>query len=383
MDEVLCAGAGPDDVVATGRAVNPVLAGAWRDASLGCHLVVVPGQDDVPVEVRLSDPAAIPWLDAFSGLDPAPYAVLPRTQAVAERCGGPARLPSWPAVSLVNSKTWSNGLVQDLGLFGAAAVGRSPAEVRRLAGAADAAQVVLKDPYGVSGLGALIVATPRILDIVVRGLERQADRGAEVELLVQPLFPVADSFSGHLIIDPRGGITLLGFQRTMHDGLAYTGSAPIPPELERSLERSGYPDVLTEVGKILLEAGYHGPVCVDSLVLTDDRIVPVLEINARQSMGLLSLRLNERVADRGVTARLRSRPTPVDDASFTERLIERLRASGLLWPGHGRGVMPLASGPLAPPRGRLFYALFAVADEDFQTLDTAIGQHLAALRKPS
>jgi hypothetical protein len=383
MDEVLCAGAGPDDVVATGRAVNPVLAGALHQASLDCHMVVVPGRDDVPVEVRLSRPATAPWLDVSGCLDPVPYAVVPGTHAVAGQCGGPARLPSLPTVSLVNSKTWSNGLVQALGLFGAAAIGRSPAEVRRLAGAADSAQVVLKDPYGVCGQGALTVATPRILDTVVRVLERQADRGANVELLVQPLFPVAESFSGHLVIDPSGGITLLGFQRTMNDGFAYAGSGPVPPELERTLERSGYPDVLIEVGKILFQAGYHGPVCVDSLLLTDDTIVPVLEINARQSMGLLSLRLNERVADRAVTARLRSRHTRVDDANFTERLIERLRASGLLWPGHGRGVMPLASGPLRPPRGRLFYALFAVADEDFETLDTATGQHLDALLDPS
>lgn len=385
MDEVLCAGCEPDDVLATARPMSPVLLEALHRARLGCETVVVPGPDDLPVEERFADRGVGPWLPRYGDLTPAPYAVVPRTHDAFACLGVSASLPDIEAVSLVNSKTFSNQLVNELGLFGGAVLARSPGQLRSLCTdlGAEEGRVLVKDPYGVSGRDALIVDTPRVLDTVVRVLERQVEQGNEVELLVQPLFHVAQSFSGHLLIDRAGRLKPLGLQVTANHGFAFAGSATAPLWLERAADRAGYPELLVTLGKILFTAGYYGPVCVDSLLLEDGRIVPVLEINARGSMGLLNLTLAGGIADRTVRPRLRVRQIRLDDDGLTDRLLRELHSARLLWPGHGAGIMPLASGTLVPPRGRLFYALFAGGAAEFKALETSLDGLLAAARRPA
>jgi hypothetical protein len=385
MDQVLCAGCEPGDVLATSRPMSPALLEALHEAQLGCETVDVPGPDELPVEERFADQAVAPWLRRYKDLAPAPYAVVPRTHDALARLGGSTPLPDTATVSRVNSKTFSNRLTDELGLFGGAVIARSPGQLRSLCAdlAAKEGRVLVKDPYGVSGRDTLVVDAPRTLDTVVRVLERQVDQGNEVELLVQPLFHVAQSFSGHLLIDRAGGLRPLGLQATTNNGFAFAGSATAPAWLERAAERAGYPELLVVLGKILFDAGYHGPVCVDSLLLADGRIVHVLEINARSSMGLLNLTLAGRLGDRAVLPRLRVRQVRLDDGGFTTRLLGALRRARLLWPGHGTGIMPLASGTLVPPRGRLFYALFAAEAAGFDALETSLDDLLAAARRPT
>ena len=384
MDQVLCTGCEPGDLLATSRPISPALLEALHRAQLGCETVDVPGPVELPVEERLADQAVAPRLSRYRDLTPAPYAVVPRTHDAMARLGVPALLPDIKTVSRVNSKTFSNRLTDELGLFGGGVIARSPGQLRSLCAdlGANEGRVLVKDPYGVSGRDTLVVDSPRILDTVVRVLERQADQGSEVELLVQPLFRVAQSFSGHLLIDAAGGLRLLGLQATANNGFAFAGSATAPAWLERAADRAGYPELLTVLGKVLFTAGYHGPVCVDSLLLEDGRIVPVLEINARSSMGLLNLTLTARVADRTVRPRLRVRLVRFDGDGFTARLLGALHNARLLWPGHGAGIMPLASGTLVPPCGRLFYALFAGEAAEFDALETSLDGLLAAVRRP-
>ena len=384
MDQVLCAGCEPGDVLATTRPMSPALLEALRAAQLGCEMVDVPGPDELPVEERFADQAGAPLLPRHPPLTPAPYAVVPRTRDALARRGIPASLPDIEDVSRVNSKTFSNKLIDELGLCGGAVVARSPGQLRTLCAdlGAKGERVLVKDPYGVSGRDTLVIDAPRILDTVVRVLERQVDRGNEVELLVQPLFHLAQSFSGHLLIDRAGGVKLLGLQATVNDGFAFAGSAPAPAWLERAADRAGYPELLAALGKILFLEGYHGPACVDSALLEDGRIVPILEINARVSMGLLNLTLAGNLADRVVRPRLRVRQVRLDDGGLTTRLLGALRNARLLWPGHGPGIMPLASGTLVPPRGRLFYAIFAAEATEFDALETSLDGLLSTARRP-
>jgi hypothetical protein len=384
MDQVLCAGCAPGDVLATARPMSPALIEALSAAQLGCETVNVPGPGELPVEERFADQAGAPWGPRCPPLTPAPYAVVPRTGDALARHGIPASLPGIGDVARVNSKTFSNHLVDELGLCGGAVVARSPGRLRTLCAdlGARGERVLVKDPYGVSGRDTLVIDAPRVLDTVVRVLERQVGQGKEVELLVQPLFRVAKSFSGHLLIDRAGALTLLGSQATVNDGFAFAGSAPAPAWLERATDRAGYPDLLAALGKSLFREGYHGPVCVDSALLEDGRIVPVLEINARVSMGLLNLTLAGNLADRAVRTRVRVRQVSVDDGDPATRLLGALRNARLLWPGHGPGIMPLASGTLVPPRGRLFYAAFAAQDAEFDALETSLDRLLPPAGRP-
>src|SRR6185312_265336 len=151
---------------------------ALAAAGIAPRLAAVPGHQDATVEERLAV-AGGTALPGMSGWAAAFYAVRPDTAVAVHRLGLRATVPAVEVVARVNSKVWSNDLVRDAGLPGGAVLATTPAQVRRLVQDAPD-DVVLKDPYGVAGRGALRVANPRVLDTVVRHLERQVARGARV-----------------------------------------------------------------------------------------------------------------------------------------------------------------------------------------------------------
>ncbi|MFD2876798.1 hypothetical protein ACFTAO_13755 [Paenibacillus rhizoplanae] len=52
---------------------------------------------------------------------------------------------------------------------------------------------------------------------------------------------------------------------------------------------------MEEACKDLFETGYHGEVCIDSMLLASGELVPIVEINARKSMGLINHHINQYV----------------------------------------------------------------------------------------
>ncbi|MFG1654659.1 hypothetical protein ACGFIE_32510 [Micromonospora sp. NPDC049275] len=376
MDELLAVGCAPGDLLLTAEPMDEALVEALAVAGIAPRVAAVPGHPDSTVEERLAA-AGGTSLPAVSGWAAAFYAVRPDTSVAVRRLGLRAVVPAVEVVARVNSKVWSNDLVRDAGLPGGAVLATTPAQVRRLVRDAQG-DVVLKDPYGVAGRGALRVTTPRMLDTVVRHLERQVARGARVELLVQPLFEEASSFSTHVEVDPGGVVRWWGVQHVDNAEFAYRGSGPLPADQHASLDTSAHREAITRVGTALAAEGYRGPVCVDGLRLHDGIVVPVLEVNARRSMGLLNLHLDRRARAVGLRSWLRCRPTPVRPGDTVARLVSALDDAKLLFRGTDPGVLPLASGTLTPPRGRLFLAVFAPDDACRIALEAQVSDVRAA-----
>lgn len=332
MDElqaVLCA---PGDVLLTSRRPVPAFTDLMRAAGFAGQHLAVPGDPDRPVEERLASLG----LPGLAGARPAPYAVLPGTHAAAKALGLAGELPDPEAVRLVNSKTWSTRL----GLPGSGTVVTSPEELR----AAAVAPCVVKDPYGVSGQGNIVVDAPGRLALIERHLARTPGR---VELIVQPLYTRADDFAAHLTVESADHVTWHGIRQIHNEGHAYRGSSAPAPGLLRRLDRAGYRATVEAVAAEAAAAGYRGPLSVDSMTTASGELIPVLEVNARLSPGMIAQLLG---------ARLHLRTVPLRDTGSFERLVHLLDEEGLLVQD-GRGVLPLAAGTLAPPRGWLFYAV--------------------------
>ena len=98
---------------------------------------------------------------------------------------------------------------------------------------------------------------------------------------------------GHVEIGRDGSWRTLGVQSMHNRGFRHIGSGPPSEKLLAALD--GYQDVLAEVAKALIGVGYWGPAGVNSMLLTDGTLVPILEINARRSLGLLCMALGARV----------------------------------------------------------------------------------------
>jgi hypothetical protein len=89
------------------------------------------------------------------------------------------------------------------------------------------------------------------------------------------------------------------------------------------------------------------------MTTADGTLVPVLEVNARLSPGTIAQRLD---------ARLELRLVPVDGDDWFDRLVDALDRARLLATADRPGLLPLAAGTLAAPRGWLFLAVLGGAD---------------------
>lgn len=334
MDELLLGFCAPDDLLITRYPIHPdVLAGhSVRHLS-----VDNPGQG--PVE-RFIDP------DLVHGAEVAPYAVLPDTSRLVG-----ASLPSSGVVAQVNSKTWSNDLVIELGLPGAGRVVRSPEELVTAVTELDF-RALVKDPYGVSGRALLEVSTPGVLRAVERVLRKQDRR---VELLVQDKLPKLHDFSGHFLLHRDGTAEFLGLQQMTNKGFRHLGSHRPPTAL---VDERRYAESLACVTAALAKAGYWGPVGVDAMILADGTVVPVLEINARQSLGLLTLHLDRRT---DLTAHLWQLELNVAPGKGITHVLTAF--DGLLTTGDEPGVLVLNGSTLAAPGGRVYLAIFCRPDD--------------------
>ena len=369
LDEVLAAGCAPGDLLITRRTLSPAVRDSLGDAGIEFDHIAAENGDPSsvnghPVERLLLNGTALTELTAQYD-HVRPYAVLPDTVSLLTQWGRPSDVPPVSVVTRVNSKTWSNTLVQKLGLPGEAREARSVDELSSAARECGSS-VVIKDPYGVSGRGAHRVSSPGVLRAIERVLRRQEADGRRIELLVQPEFPKKCDFSGHLEVKSDGSSHFLGIQQMVNHGFRHLGSGPAGPELMSLLDRYGYRDLLADVGAALADEGYHGPVGVDSMVLDDNTLVPVLEVNARRSLGLLALLAGDRVAHTGLTCHLWQLGLTLGADQDVEDVISALREAELLYTGGIRpGVLVLGGGSLSQREGRL-YGLSYCAHDDAQ-----------------
>jgi hypothetical protein len=379
LDELQFALCEDGDVLLTAQEMLP----SHREylASLGFRFAHGRASESPPPEIS----------SRLAGARPSPYAVVPGLDTLCARWGVTGDLPPVEVVRKVNSKTYSHHLASSLSLFGAGCLVRSldalSAEGSRLL---SQGSFIVKDPFGVSGKGALIIRAQAELDRVLAHLKRQAEAGRFIEFLVQPVYDRVTDFSCHFEVT-RAGLHRYGAQVMDNDGLAFAGVRPAPAELEERLERLGQWRVVEQVARALAADGYHGPVCIDAMLLRNGMLVPLLEINARKSMGLINHHLQERIGN-GLRSHLGFLTLALRRRVTLDELLDALRRQGLLYDGARPGLLPLsgnavmanltaAEGEALGPgvRGRLYVAAMALEQAAAARLLDALGPCLEAL----
>ncbi|MTG90809.1 ATP-grasp domain-containing protein [Cellulosimicrobium sp. BIT-GX5] len=303
-------------------------------------------------------------------------------------------LPGVATTKAVNSKVYSRGLCDELGIEQARGWAcrtvedfeRACAEAARLV--ADGATVGVKDAYGVSGKGILVVDDPRRLDQLVRMVTRRAARSGDDRLavVVEVWADKATDLNYHFTVAPDGAVTFDFVKEAITEGGVHKGHR-IPSRLpaEQVDELAGLAERL---GARLAADGFHGLVGVDALVRTDGGLLPVLEINARSNMSTYTVPLQERFLPPGWVALARQYPlvldAPLPFAALHDRLGDLLPGA----PGEA-GLVVQATGTVnagAASRaaggtfaGRLHGLLVAPDDDALARLDAAVTERLAPI----
>jgi hypothetical protein len=219
-----------------------------------------------------------------------PWGWTPSAVRLGESLG--ARLPpvSLETVRRVNSKLWSHALEQELGVaMPGAAVAADFAElqeaVARACPRADD-KWVIKSPFGFAARERVLGRGARLEGAQATWARRQFAKG--VTLIFQPWLERVREYGVTLEIKPDGEIHFNGISDLQTNG-AGTGTGYLLGRPIDSPERAAELERLAQViGARLFREGYTGPAGVDALEHANG-LHPLLEINARYTMGFVAL----------------------------------------------------------------------------------------------
>lgn len=329
-----------------------------------------------------------------------PYAITADTEEYLHAAGSLGSLPDHETVKRVNSKFYSNRLLSRIGEKCYGTEVNSALEVQAVGNTLlKRGAYLLKDPFGVSGKGNMLIENEAMQRRIAEHLEKQERRGLRSQFLLEPLLRKETDFSSHWFIRENGETDFISVQRMLNQQQNYGGSIRADEAMILLLRNAGYFDTMEKALRILAEDGYHGFVCFDSMILEGGAVVPIVEINARKSMGLINAYLDKGWETYSHNGLLTFLSLGLPEGFAFGRLLDALHISGLLFTGQGAyGIVPLSSNTVmvndiltsrritegvqskrGMPKGRLYFSVVGRNDEHRSELIVSLRQVLADL----
>jgi hypothetical protein len=299
----------------------------------------------------------------YSDISHVPYAFIP---AIYQSQLKNHEYPDLEAVLFANSKSVCTELCLNAGIRCDGVVITTPKDLSDCLDTHDM-PLVIKEAFGVSGKGSLVIRDQRIRERVKRYLLDQVNNGCSLDLVIEPWLSKERDFSSQWRIDKSGCIQRIGVSYISNSGMKFSSVSPVSTEFMNVLEEQHYFDDMNTILGQLVERGYFGPVCIDSMLLDDGTIYPVVEINARESMGSIAQRWFEVVESSSKTKFTQfdiAYHTPLD----VQAVLESLRHEAALYNGK-EGGLPIAANSLQLPVengkmiGRWFQLTVGLDDE--------------------
>jgi hypothetical protein len=387
MDEFALVLAGAGDHVVLKAAPDPDYLSYLTD--LGCALPTVhvvansDGRRSVS-EDALADPGLVAALSKLvpEGAHLVAHGVSTVEEELAARTGLPLAAPDSVTCKAVNSKVYSRAVADDLGLRQPTGWGCSSAA--DLDAAVDGCRALLaagrrigiKEAYGVSGKGIVVVDDERRLERLHRMIVRGTDR---ISFVLEE-WVAKDADLNYQFTVGRDGSVRFDFvkqaltERGVHKG--HRMPADLAPGLLAEIH-----EVAALLGKRLAADGYFGVVGVDAFLDPDGGLYPVIEINARHNMSTYQVPLQESLIGADQVALARHYPLRLAcEVSFAEvakrldgLMLTRPRGSGLVVNNFATVNAGAASGGFD---GRLYGVVVADSADDLAAIDQRIAARL-------
>lgn len=277
-----------------------------------------------------------------------PYAVTPSFRSFASEWGQECLFPPLAAVVRANSKVFSTWMAQELE---GATSGRVVHSVEDLMATVENAtsEVLIKDPFGVSGSGQYLIRDQQSAARLALHLKQQLDKGRFIEFIVEPYTPFAMEFGSYYHLDRSGEIQHIGLCITKNRGAAYAASLQADQAFTSTLTATGYFSKALDYCHSVRKEGYWGPICIDSAILPDGSVRTVVEINARLSMGMIATEISSFLEYSGTRADLYCFDLAVHPSVRYEDIHKQLTDHKFLWQeASPAGVIPLTTGTFHP-----------------------------------
>ena len=316
-----------------------------------------------------------------------PFAIVPGVIELAQRYGMDSQFPSQEIIRWVNTKSYSLHVRDVLGLPN---VGISVEDTQAFQehGSRLLARgpYLVKDDYGVSGKGNQIVTQASTIDRLADYLRRQEKEGKHIRFVLEPLLPKKLDLSCQFHLSRDGLFRFISVQHLVNEGLAFGMSCSPTSDLLATLEGAGYFPLMEQVAKELYSEGYFGDVCVDSMLLKDGTLSPLVEINARKSMSLIKHEMDIYLNARSQSGILTSITASHDGVMSFGNLLDLLHEHELLFePDRDVGILPLSATTLFPAstspeernvRGRIYVEAVSVTPEQRLSLLASLASEM-------
>lgn len=384
MEELGVLLGGPDDFLVVKRPVDPAYLSYLEAAGFAPPTVLTPENvaagRSTTADV-LDSPGLLRTLAELGGRGAllAPMGTSEYEQKLAAAAGIPLAGPDAATCEHVNSKIYSRRATEELGLRpvpgtcceSVADLDRALTHYRDLA-----ATVVVKDAYGVSGKGLVVLDSAARIDRLRTMVTRRARRTGDDRLavVVEQWLPKRFDLNYQLTVDRAGEVTLDFVKRALTRDGVHQGHLD-PPALTDT-HRGELDAAAAAVGQHLHADGFTGVAGVDALLGADGTLYPVLEINARFNMSTYQGGVIERRRLPGGTALARhyplTLPAPIGFAAVHDALRPHLASGAVV-------ITCFATVNAAPFDGRLYLMLFAPDLPRIEQLDAAVAAALAPL----
>jgi len=292
-------------------------------------------------------------------------------------------VPTADVFERVNSKIYSRRLVEDSGLR--AVPGHCCEEADEflalLEKYVDGTTLVVKDAYGVSGKGLVVLDSRAKVDRLAKLVRRRAERSGEARLHVVVEHWLGKRFDlNYQLTVARDGTVGYDFvKQALTENGVHKGHL-MPVDLTGSQHRE-LRDAVDVVGARLFADGFHGVVGVDAILGQDDVLYPVLEINARLNMSTYQGGVTERLVPSGHVCLARHYPlrlaAPVAFADVRRVLRPALDARQVVITCFG--TVNANAGGEPPFEGRLYTMLVAPDRTRLARLDSEVTAALTTL----
>lgn len=276
-----------------------------------------------------------------------PYAHVPSCQEVENRLFEQKRLPDAEVTRRINSKIFSNQLHETLGLKVPGEVINSAEELVTVGNRLLPERFLIKDVFGVSGKGNILIDSEALVQRIAGYLKKQEKKGLQSCFLLEPFLEKESDFSCQFYVDAEGNREFRSIQQIFNNKFNYLGATTATDEFVALLEKKGYMTLMEKVVDALYQEGYYGDICIDSMILKNGEVYPIVEINARQSMGLINHQVDTFLNQFDLAGLFSTLNLGFDHKVNFQSLLSDMEEDGFLWtPEKETGVIPLSANTL-------------------------------------
>lgn len=204
--------------------------------------------------------------------------------------------PSLELVAKINSKLFSFELEKEWGIAmskaGVAANFEELEQIIALGCPNPEDKWVIKSPMGVAARERVLGRGPNLVGASAIWVERRFE--LREKLIFQPWLNVIREYGTTIYILPNGQVEIFGISDLQTNG-AGTGTGYLLGRKIASERLVEIEEIAKRVGKRLFDEGYSGPAGIDALEHTEG-LHPLLEINARYTMGFVAVAVERALA---------------------------------------------------------------------------------------